>query len=175
MERKYELKELIEDHDLFEKAVGEYAAETLGSFKPADAINQNADQLAIAAFDHLKVELSGAADAYETMMLPFVKARFLDTFADSVRKWQRERMAGDFFDLPRGRGESYDFVVEPSRTVAGLHYEQRVIEVVVLDQSPGAETSMVAYRYADSATQEDWALGPIEAVVEECLTWRKQS
>ena len=99
MERKYELKELIEDHDLFEKAVGEYAAETLGSFKRADAINQNADQLAIAAFDHLKVELSGAADAYETMMLPFVKARFLDAFADSVRKWQREGMAGDFFDL----------------------------------------------------------------------------
>ena len=78
-------KDLIEDHDLFEKTVREYAAETLGSFKTVDAINQNADQLAIAAFDHLKVELSGAADTYETMMLPFVKARFLDEFTTSVR------------------------------------------------------------------------------------------
>jgi hypothetical protein len=175
MEHKYDLKDLIEDPNLFEKAVGEYAAETLGSFKEADAVNQNADQLAITAFDYLKVELSNAADTYETMMLPFVKARFLDSFAGSVRAWQREHMISDFFDLPRGRGEGYDFVVEPAQTVGGLQYEQRAIEVVVLDQSPDSNASTVAYRYADSVTKEPWTIGPVEDAIDTCLTWRKPS
>ena len=175
MKRKYDLKDLIEDPDLFEKAVGEYADQTLSSFKEADAVNQNADQLAITAFDYLKVELSGAADTYETMMLPFVKARFLDAFADRVRAWQRKHMIADFYDLPRGRGEGYDFVVEPAQTVSGMQYEQRAIEVVVLDQSTGSETSTVAYRYADSVTKEPWAIGPIEDAIEACQSWRKQS
>ena len=53
---KYHIKDLIENHDLFEQAVAEYSQKIIDSYqKPREVVNINADELADYAYGQIEV------------------------------------------------------------------------------------------------------------------------
>jgi hypothetical protein len=173
---KYHLKDLVEDHELFEKAVEEYAQQIIDSYnKPREVVNINADELAEYAYSQLQVQLgSGGNTSYDTKLLPFVKDRFLQEFARDVREWQNDRLIKDFRDMLYDRGEQYTLVVDPPRSEHGDHFDQTAVEIVLLDPNT-SDDSTLAYRYATTEGAEAWTLGTIQDAVTLCLERRTRA
>ena len=171
---KYHLKDLVENHELFEKAVAEYAHKIIDSYqKPREVVNINAQELAEYAYSQLQTQIGSSSDSsYDAKLLPFVKDRFLQEFAEDVREWQRNRMIKDFRDMLYDRGEQYTLVVDPPRSEHGEHSDQSAVEIVLLDPNT-SDDSALAYRYATTESAEDWTLGTIADAVALCLEKRK--
>lgn len=177
----FNLTSSTSDRENFDQMIREDAEGMLLTLPFREAWQQDPDQYVEISWDNFMIVAAGKEDVESGEIegasivvddFAEAQARYLATFPQAVREWQKEQMIDHLQEEMGNEEKGYVTIIEisPGGEKDGLGYGSVVIDIVSLE----TDGTQIAYRQSDDGQDGEWQIGGIEDAVEEALGVREQ-